>query len=433
MADALRETTLADPRPALAENDLTALCDQLEQVETARQARRDALSRYEEAGLPDRVMHLWRFSNPERLLPNDLSVTALSGADVDPVNLPAVDEAAATVDLWPGRLPVVRLSDGLAEGQLTVGPLDGAMAAGTLDEQDAPSALFRHLNAAAWNAGLQIDVSPGTTLPGPVIVRIHAQGPAMLPRVLFRVGGNAEATLVEQHLDGGTGNTVIGRSDIVAGTAARVRHVVLQTWLSGTNGHLTVQSRVGRDADLLSVFATFGGQRVKVELMTDLQGEGARSRMIGVALGGNDQRFDHHTRHRHMAGRTWSDIDFKSVGSDRSRGSYTGLIRIEENARVSEAYQVNRNLLLSEKSHADAIPELEILNEEVSCSHGATVAPVDQDQLFYLQSRGMSPDDAIRLVVRGFLEKTLQSIPESLRPEVEKLVESRLAGLGEAS
>jgi Fe-S cluster assembly protein SufD len=378
-------------------------------------------------------MHLWRFTDPVRLLPNDLSVAALRGADVDPTDLPAVDEASATVDLWPGRLPVVRLGDGLAEGLLTVGPLDGTMAAGTLDEQDAPSALFRHLNSAAWNAGLQIDVAPGTTLPGPVVVRVHAQGPAMLPRVLFRVGGNAEATLVEQHLDGGTGNTVIGRSDIVAGTAARVRHIVLQTWLPGTNGHLTVQSRVGRDADLLSVFATFGGERVKVEMMTDLQGEGARSRMVGVALGGNDQRFDHHTRHRHLAGRTWSDIDFKSVGADRSRGSYTGLIRIEENARVSEAYQVNRNLLLSKKSHADAIPELEILNQEVSCSHGATVAPVDQDQLFYLQSRGMSPAEALRLVVRGFLEKTLQSIPESLRPEVGRLVESRLAGLGEAS
>jgi len=433
LADTLRETTLADPRPALIENDLKVLCDRLEQVETARQARRDALSRYEDAGLPDRVMHLWRFTNPERLLPNDLSIGALSGADVSPTDLPAIDEAAATVDLWPGRLPVIRFGESPAEGLLTVGPLDGAMAAGTLDAPDAPSALFRHLNSAAWNAGLQIDVAPNTTLPGPVVVRVHARGPAMLPRILFRVGGNAEATLVEQHLDGGPGNTVIGRSDIVVGTAARVRHVVLQTWMSGTRGHLTVQSRVGRDADLLSVFATFGGERVKVEMMTDLQGEGARSRMVGVALGGKDQRFDHHTRHRHLAGRTWSDIDFKSVGADRSRGSYTGLIRIEENARVSEAYQVNRNLLLSEKSHADAIPELEILNQEVSCSHGATVAPVDQDQLFYLQSRGMSPDEAIRLVVRGFLEKTLQSIPESLRPEVEKLVEGRLAGLGEAS
>ena len=433
MADTLRETTLADPRPALLENDLKALCDQLEQVETARMTRLEAVSRFGEAGLPDRVQHLWRFTNPEWLLPKDLSAAALSGADVVPADLSVVDEAAATVDLWPGRMPMVQFGDGLAEGLLTVGPLDGAMAAGTLDEQDAPSAIFRHLNSAAWNAGLQIDVAPGTTLPGPVVVRIHAQGPAMLPRVLFRVGGNAEATLVEQHLDGGAGNTVIGRSDVVVGTAARVRHVVLQTWMSGTNGHLTVQSRVGRDADLLSVFATFGGERVKVEMMTDLQGEGGRSRMIGVALGGAEQRFDHHTRHRHLAGRTWSDIDFKSVGADRSRSSYTGLIRIEEGARVSEAYQVNRNLLLSDKSHAVAIPELEILNQEVSCSHGATVAPVDQDQLFYLQSRGMSPDEAVRLVVRGFLEKTLQSLPESLRPGVEKLVEGRLADLGEAS
>jgi len=433
LADALRESTLADPRPVLFETDLKALCDQLEQVETARQARLEALSRYGEAGLPDRVVHLWRFTNPEWLLPNDLSATALNGADVVPANLPAVEEAAATVDLWPGRLPVVQFGADLPEGLLTVGPLDGAMAAGTLDEPDAPSALFRHLNAAAWNAGLQVDVVPGATLPGPVVVRVHARGPALLPRILFRVGGNAEATFVEQHLDGGPGNTVIGRSDIVAGTGARVRHVVLQTWASGTRGHLTVQSRAGRDADLLSVIATFGGERVKVEMMTDLQGEGARSRMIGVALGGEAQRFDHHTRHRHLAGRCWSDIDFKSVGADRSRSSYTGLIRIEEEARVSEAYQVNRNLLLSQKSHADAIPELEILNEEVSCSHGTTVGPVDQDQLFYLQSRGMSPDEAVRLVVRGFLEKTLQSIPESLRPEVEKLVEGRLADLGEAS
>jgi len=198
LADALRESTLADPRPVLFENDLKSLCDQLEQVDTARQARRDALARYEEAGLPDRVMHLWRFTSPERLLPDDLSVTALSGTDVVPTDLPPVDEAVATVDLWPGRLPVVRFGSGLAEGLLTVGPLDGAMAAGTLDEQDAPSALFRHLNSAAWNAGLQIDVAPGTTLPGPVVVRVHAQGPAMLPRVLFRPSSNRTSTAVQE-------------------------------------------------------------------------------------------------------------------------------------------------------------------------------------------------------------------------------------------
>jgi Fe-S cluster assembly protein SufD len=433
LADTLRESTLADPRPALADEGLTALCNQLDQVATASLARQEALARYEEAGLPDRVQHLWRFSNPERLLPTDLSADALNGVAVTPVDLGPVTEAAATVDLWPGRMPKVQFGEGLAEGLLTVGPLDGAMATGTLDEQDAPSAIFRHLNAAAWNAGLQVDVSAGAVLPGPVVVRIHAQGSTMLPRVLFRVGSNAEASLVEQHIDGGSGVHVIGRSDVVAGTAARVRHVMLQTWAPGTHGHLTVQGRAGRDADLLSVFATFGGERVKLEMTTDLQGTGARSRMIGVALASEGQRFDHHTRHRHVAGRTWSDIDFKSVGADRSRNSYTGLIRIEEGARVSEAYQVNRNLLLSGKSHADAIPELEILNEEVSCSHGATVAPVQEDQLFYLGSRGLDPEEALRLVVRGFLEKTLQSIPAALRPEVEMLVENRLASLREES
>jgi len=431
LADSTTDTTLADPRPVLIGDDLIALCDRLQQVESARQARGEARTRYMETGLPDRVQHLWRFTNPEKLMPADLSAAALTGSGVVPEELPPVQDAAATVDLWPGSKPVVQLGDGLADGQLTVGPLDGAMAAGTLDEMDAPSALFRHLNAAGWNAGLQVDVTAGSVLSGPVVVRIHAQGPTVMPRILFRVGAGAEATFVEQHIDGGTGRAVVGRSDVVAGTAAHVRHIVLQTWTHGTTGHLTVQSRVGRDADLLSVFATFGGDRVKMEMMTDLQGEGGRSRMIGVALGSGDQHFDHHTRHRHLAGRTWSDIDFKSVGADRSRGSYTGLIRIEEGARFSEAYQVNRNLLLSKKSRADAIPELEILNEEVSCSHGATVAPVEEDQLFYLESRGLDSDQALRLVVRGFLEKTLQSIPEALRPGVEDLVEGRLAALRE--
>jgi Fe-S cluster assembly protein SufD len=428
-----REATLADPRPAVAGDDLAELCDQLDQVETARQARLEALSRYGQAGFPDRVEHLWRFTNPENLLPSDLTTTGLNGAGVKVADLPAVVEASATVDLWPGRQPVVQMGEGQKKAELTIGPLDGSMAAGTVEQQDAPSALFRHLNSAAWNTGLQIDVAAGVVLSGPVVVRVHAQGPALLPRILFRAGGGAEATLVEQHVDGGSETHVIGRSDIVAGTGARVRHVVLQTWQDGTRGHLTVQSRAGRDADLLTVFATFGGERVKMELTADLQGEGARSRMIGVALGGENQRFDHHTRHRHLAGRTWSDIDFKSVGAGRSRSSYTGLIRIEENAPVSEAYQVNRNLLLSSQSRADAIPELEILNEDVSCSHGATVAPVDPDQLFYLESRGLGSDDALRLVVRGFLEKTLQSIPESLRPGFESLVEDRLGRLREDS
>jgi Fe-S cluster assembly protein SufD len=208
-----------------------------------------------------------------------------------------------------------------------------------------------------------------------------------------------------------------------------VRHVVLQTWEAGARGYLRVRSHAESDADLVTVFGSFGGERVKVEMNTDLAGPGARSEMIGVALAAGAQRCDLHTGHNHRAGNTWSNIDFKAVVGGKARSSYTGLIRIDEKARVSEAYQTNRNLLLSDTARADAIPELEILNEEVSCSHGATVAPVDPDQLFYLQSRGLDTHESLGLVVRGFLEKTLRSLPEALRPAVEDVVERRLDAL----
>jgi len=113
----------------------------------------------------------------------------------------------------------------------------------------------------------------------------------------------------------------------------------------------------------------------------------------------------------------------------RARSAYTGLIRIEPGAPQSEAYQENRNLMLSEACRADTIPELEILTDEVACTHGATVAPVDPEHLFYLRSRGIPPAGALRLVVRGFLENTLRRLPESLRGGVETLVDARLARL----
>ncbi len=423
-----REATLADPRPTLDGAALKALALRLDQSDMVLQTRTAALDLYRSAALPDRVKHLWRFSNPENLLPSGLAAADICGPSAAPELIDPVAEAVATVDLWPGRAPVVQRVSADPVPGLEVKPLTvETVAAGT----PRSSALFRHLNEAAWNAGLVIEVAAGTVLPGPVVVRIHAGGSVVIPRILFKIGPQAEATLVEQHVGGSADAVVVSRTGVEAGAAANVRHVVLQTWEPGTKGHISVHSTADRDSDVLTAFATFGGERAKMELVTDLSGPGARSEMIGVALAGDGQRFDHHTRHRHVSGRTWSNIDFKTVGAGRSRGSYTGLIRIEEGARVTEAYQVNRNLLLSAKSRADAIPELEILNEEVSCSHGATVAPVDPDQLFYLESRGMDPHVALRLVVRGFLEKTLQSLPAVLRPAVEELMEARLAGLKE--
>jgi Fe-S cluster assembly protein SufD len=162
-----------------------------------------------------------------------------------------------------------------------------------------------------------------------------------------------------------------------------------------------------------------------------LDGEGSRSEMVGVTLSEGRQHLDHHTLHEHRAGRTFSNLDFRAAVAGRARSTYTGLIRIDTGAPGSEAYQQNRNLLLSPRAHADTIPELEILTDEVSCSHGATVAPVDPEHVFYLQSRGIPAAEALRLVVRGFLEETLQRVPQNLRPALEELVAGRLQRLGQ--
>jgi Fe-S cluster assembly protein SufD len=314
----------------------------------------------------------------------------------------------------------------LVEAEVELQALDARERAPDADPQEG---LFQALNGAAWNTGLYVGVPPGTILTDPVHVVIDAAGPSALPRLVVDLGEGAQAVVVEEHTGGDAGSRVVASSELHAADGARLRHVLVQTWHEGVCGHLTARTRAGRDADALTVFASFGGERSKVELATDLAGEGARSEMIGVVMGAGRQRFDHHTRHRHLAGRTWSNIDFKAVADASARSSYTGLIRIEQDARGSEAYQENRNLLLSGSSRADSIPELEILNQDVSCSHGATVAPVDSEQIFYLQSRGLDPDEALRLVVRGFLEKTLSSLPADLRERLEGLVGARLAAL----
>jgi Fe-S cluster assembly protein SufD len=208
-----------------------------------------------------------------------------------------------------------------------------------------------------------------------------------------------------------------------------VHHVLVQRWEDGTVGHLTQRAIIERDARFLGATAGFGGDVAKLDLGGILAGAGARSELVGVTLPDRRQHLDHHTVHQHTSGNTWSNIDFKAAVAGRARSAYTGLLRIEADAPNSEAYQENRNLLLSERARADTIPELEILTDEVSCSHGATVAPVDREQLFYLQTRGLPADTALRLVVRGFVEPTLCLVPAGLREELEALVDARLARL----
>ncbi|MHB8079514.1 MAG: Fe-S cluster assembly protein SufD [Candidatus Krumholzibacteriia bacterium] len=418
----------APGKPLLAADALREFAGRRGEAAPLVAARLVALAGYLAAELPDRVGHLWRYTDPAWLLPASPLVAA-AAPDPSPVRGPARDGGEIVVRLAGGT---PRSGAAAAEAGLQIVPL--AAAGGELERLGtavpATHGLFEALNAAAWSDGALVRLPRGTVLAQPLRVIGPAADGTTLPRLLIVAEAGVEATVVEEHVGGGDGAHVVGVSELFLAPGAKLRHVLLQRWTAGTAGHLTSRARLGRDTDLLTVVAALGGAVAKLDLGVILEGEGGHSRMVGVALGQGRQHHDIHTLHRHVAGQTRSNLDLKAVLSGRARSVYTGLIRIEAGAPHSEAYQENRNLLLSDRCRVDSIPELEILTDEVSCTHGATVSPVDPEQLFYLRSRGLSPVEAVQLVARGFLEPTLCRLPEPLRAEVEALVAVRLATLG---
>lgn len=440
-------TLTAGGRPALPETLVDELVRRLGETPAGADRRRRAAALYRALPEPDRVRHLWKYTDPARLLPAAAAgEPAAPGEPAGPAavagpaaaagdgaaprwgagGLPAATEAG--VVLRPGLPPA--LTSAAAAAGFALAPLAASDLAARLEEAvPAGHGLFEALNTAAWDAGLAVRVPAGSAAAAPLRVVVPAGAGLRLPRLLVVAERGATATVVEEHHGGGAGDRVVGVTELFVAPGAELRHVVVQRWAAGVAGHLTARARLERDARLLTVLASLGGDAAKLDLGAVLAGEGARSELVGVALGTGRQHFDHHTTHEHRAGRTWSNLDFKVALAGRARSAYTGLIRIEAGAPHSEAYQENRNLMLSDACRADTIPELEILTDEVACTHGATVAPVDGEHLFYLRSRGLPAAEALRLIVRGFLETTLSRLPEALREEVEALVAPRLASL----
>jgi len=418
--DTMLSTSVADLDP----ETIAAFSRARGETQAALDWRQRAAETLDTVAYPDRVKHLWRYTDPDLLKPASLLSAAPEMLDL------WTEPTDPAVLLTAGAAP--RLNAAAEECGLEITSLfandDHADVVGSAVPAD--HGWFEAINAAAFDAGLAIRAPKGLVLERPlrVVIPCHT-GSTQVPRLLVLAEAGSEITVVEEHRDGGPGSIVIGVTEIVARAGSHVRHVLVQRWADGVRGHLTQRALIERDADYLGALAGLGGELVKIDQGGILSGKGARSELVGVTLPEKRQHQDHHTEHRHTSGNTSSKIDFKAAVTDRARSVYTGLIRIDEGAPASEAFQENRNLLLSEKARADTIPELEILTDDVSCSHGATAAPIDPEQVFYLQSRGMPHEEATRLVVRGFVESTLRLVPEGLREELEELVEDRLRRL----
>jgi len=223
----------------------------------------------------------------------------------------------------------------------------------------------------------------------------------------------SRATVIEEYVSYGEPGTavVVPVTEITVGEAADLHLATLNRWGSNVHHFGVERARLSRDARFHWTFAALGGKLVKMDMEIHLEGEGAEGKFSGCYFGDASQHFDFHTFQNHAVGHSTSDLLFKGALRDRARMIYQGLIRVHKNAQRSDAYQANRNLILSDKARADSIPSLEIEANDVRCTHGATVGQVDEEQRFYLMARGLNKHDAERLIISGFFEPVLERIP----------------------
>ncbi len=291
---------------------------------------------------------------------------------------------------------------------------------------------FTLLHDAFLPGGALISVPDGVVIDAPILV-LHwceGDGQASFPRTLVRAGRRSEVTVLERYGSPNTDHLVDAVTEIDAAPDAHVRYLSVQehgprTW------HIGLQrARLGRDATLKTASVALGGDYARLRAEALLQGEGAESEMVAAYFGDGQQMLDFRTLQDHDAPRTRSALLFKGAVEDAASSVYSGLIRLREGAQKSEAYQTNRNLVLSEGASAESIPNLEILANDVKCSHGSTVGPIDDEQLYYLESRGIPPADAERLIVLGFFDDVFSRLPHgglvaSLRRTVIDKIEHR--------
>ena len=201
-----------------------------------------------------------------------------------------------------------------------------------------------------------------------------------------------------------------GLVEIHVGPEANLRFVELQSWGKDVWNFSHERVHVDRGANLDWIIGALGSHLTKNFSELDLAGEGATGRMSGFYFTNGVQHLDHDTQQNHLAPHTTSDMLFKGALKDRSRSVWQGMIYVAPGAQKTDGYQANRNLVLSPHAHADSIPGLEILADDVRCTHGATVGKVDAEQVFYLQSRGIPSEEAERLIVEGFFDPIMQRI-----------------------
>jgi Fe-S cluster assembly protein SufD len=266
-----------------------------------------------------------------------------------------------------------------------------------------------------WQTGAFLYVPAGVTVTLPFRSFALAQQPgtALFTHSLVVVEEGAEAFFVDafqsetQEEQAFTSAVV----ELFLKDDAKLRYVQVQDWGRHVWNFMTQRAVLGKDTELKSLEVTLGSKFTKNSIGSHLRGENALAEMLGIYFGDQDQFFDHHTWQLHESPYATSDLEFKGALKEGARSVYSGLIKVFEGAQKTDAFQQNRNLVLDRTARADTIPNLEIAANDVRCTHGATVAQVEPEHIFYLQARGIPRAEAQKLVVEGFFRPVIDRIP----------------------
>lgn len=279
---------------------------------------------------------------------------------------------------------------------------------------------LKFLQDAAWSGGMFIYVPKGVQITEPLRAMYMSSmaKAAQFPRTLVVMEEGSEATILEELNGQGEGEQlVIPQVELVLNRGAQLNYINVQRLNSESWCFSDQSAQVAQDANLNTLSIFLGGKVTKADVGTTHVGPGGSSKMFGLALGDNKQHFDIHTQQHHVSPDSVSELLYKTALKGKATAIYKGLIRIEQEAQRSNAYQTNRNMLLSETARADSQPKLEIIADDVRCSHGATVGTVDENQLFYLRTRGLDQKEAEQLIVTGFCEDVLKDVQNTTLKE----------------
>jgi Fe-S cluster assembly protein SufD len=403
-----------------------------------RAKRAAAAERFGDLDLPTEAEEIWRYSRIGDLDLDRYAPAMYDSTTTDPVApqmrpvIEAVGTHAALVIVNNGSVAHSGANPELEERGLTIGDLRERDGGDELwgDVASSVTDAFTELNAAFAPGAVYVDIPAGMEIEDPIVVVhwIHGDGAAVFPHTVVRAGADSGATVVEYQMSEDVEALVDPVVELHVDRAARLRYLNVQD-LGPRVWHIGYQaSQVERDATLRSSTVALGGSYARTRTDSRIIGQGGTSYLTAVYFADGDRMHDFRTLQDHDAPSSTSDLLFKGAVQDTGRSVYSGLIRVRKDARGTNAFQTNRNLVLSEGAGAESVPNLEIETDDVRCSHASAVGPIDEEHRYYLESRGVPPDVAERLIVLGFFGEVLDQLPTpALVDTVRATVAERLA------